>query len=425
VIGVASLFQSPGLNRLWDSVAQRLQRNGLSVSGVISLDDLSRDERHALAGLTGRPVTGSRIRLRLDDLDRRLREAGAGGGLVAVIERTHGPLVDRKGLREARAASRARVWSAARSELDAHGLSGASWAEPWLESARPIVNRLAPDRAETVVVTAVRGLARLGLESTGPAGVELAGRGMASVGRTEFASTLGGSSHALDDGSVLGTLILRGVTVSLGEPPPVTAADRRRLWELAGVQSDEVSTTVLTLGLRPPGDSALAGAVRARSDAGAETHLTLRDLRRIDAFVSAGTPVWVCENPRVLEAAMDAGVTAVMVCTMGNPTLVVTLLLERLAGQEAVLHYRGDFDWAGVTIANRIISSSGARSWRMEAGDYEAALASAGALVAELPLLDGLAIEAVWDQSLTEAMVRHGRAVHEELMLEILVADLR
>ena len=121
---------------------------------------------------------------------------------------------------------------------------------------------------------------------------------------------------------------------------------------------------------------------------------------------------------------MDAGVTAPTVCTMGNPTVVVTSLLERLAGQGAVLHYRGDFDWAGVAIANRIISAYGARPWRMEAADYEAALAGAGALVAELPLLDGLPTDAVWDQSLTEAMVRHGRAVHEELMLEILVADL-
>ena len=77
--------------------------------------------------------------------------------------------------------------------------------------------------------------------------------------------------------------------------------------------------------------------------------------------------MWVCENPRVLEAAMDAGVTAPMVCTMGNPTFVVTSLLERLAGQGAVLHYRGDFDWAGVAIANRIISAYGARPWRMEA----------------------------------------------------------
>ena len=157
MIGVAPLFESPGLNRLWDSVAQRLQRNGLSVSGAISLDELSREERHALAGLTGRPVTGSRIRLRLEDLDRRLREAGAGGGLVAVVERTQGPLADRKGLREDRAASRDRVWSAALSELDAHGLSGTSWTEAWLESVRPIVNRLAPDRAEAIVVTAVRG----------------------------------------------------------------------------------------------------------------------------------------------------------------------------------------------------------------------------------------------------------------------------
>ncbi len=82
--------------------------------------------------------------------------------------------------------------------------------------------------------------------------------------------------------------------------------------------TDEVSTTVLTLGLRPTGASAVATAVRLRTDEQCEAHLTLRDLRRLDRCVSAGAGVWVCENPRVLEAAMDAGRGAAMTCTAGN-----------------------------------------------------------------------------------------------------------
>jgi hypothetical protein len=80
----------------------------------------------------------------------------------------------------------------------------------------------------------------------------------------------------------------------------------RSLARSEGPLGDEVSTTVLTLGLIPPGASPVAAAVWLRSDAGCETHLTQRDLRRLDKWVPAGTPVWICENPRVLEAVMDA-----------------------------------------------------------------------------------------------------------------------
>jgi uncharacterized protein (TIGR02679 family) len=156
----------------------------------------------------------------------------------------------------------------------------------------------------------------------------------------------------------------------------------------------------------------------------ATARLTLRDLRRLDRLLSAGTAVWVCENPRILEAAMDAGTREVMVCTAGNPVVVVTMLLDRLAADGAPLCYRGDFDWAGLGIANRIIGAYGAAPWRMGTIDYEAAIVAAGARMVELPALAGAAVVAVWDADLAPVMVRSGRGVHEELILEDLVADL-
>jgi uncharacterized protein (TIGR02679 family) len=89
----------------------------------------------------------------------------------------------------------------------------------------------------------------------------------------------------------------------------------------------------------------------------------------------------------VLEAAMDAGSRATMVCVSGNPTLVATRLLERLAADGAFLRlrYRGDFDWPGISIANRVIERFGAIPWRMGAADYEAALLAAGNGLVDLP----------------------------------------
>jgi len=403
-------LDDPALDRLWDVTAERLQRNGLSPRGRVTLDGLTRDERFALTGLVGRKV-GDRARVDLAALDERIREAGAAPGLVAAVSARRGPLVDRPGLRESAAASRNAVWAAARATLATHGLDSEPWADAWLQSIRPLLGRLPPARAETVVTAAIRGITRLPWD--GPV-----------RGRTELAFAAGGSSHALDDGSILGAAVLRAVALMLGLELPTTSAGRRQLWARAGVLSDEVSTTVLTLGLQPAGDGVVDRTVRHRSRAGCETHLTRRDLRRIGRLVEPGTLVSACENPRVLEAAMDAGARGVIVCIAGNPTLVVTDLLNRLMAEGASLRYHGDFDWPGLAIANRVVGTSGARPWRMDSADYESAVSDALAEGVDPAPLEGTPVNAVWDTGLTAAMSRAGVAIHEESLLDVLVHDL-
>jgi uncharacterized protein (TIGR02679 family) len=407
-------FDDPGLDRLWDALAQRLQRNGLAAKGSVTLSGLTRGERFALAGLIGRPVNGERARLDLAMLDARIRATGGAPGLVAATTARRGPLVDLPARRADVAARRRAVWTSAREELAQCGMAAEPWVEAWIESVRPVVARVPAARASEAMTTAVRCLSRLSWSGV-------------RRGRTELATSVAGDSHALDDGTLISTLVLRAIAARVGSTSPVSAADRRRLWHQAGVLGDEVSTTVLTLGLTPQGASPVAKALRLRSDAGCESHLTLRDLLRLDSCVPAGTPVWICENPRVLEAVMDAyadGARVVMVCVAGNPTFVVTSLLARMVESGAALHYRGDFDWPGVAIANRVVSEFGAVPWRMGHADYEAALAAAGKGFADLPALEGRKVEAAWDAELTLSMERAGKAVHEEGMLDLLVADM-
>jgi uncharacterized protein (TIGR02679 family) len=405
----------PALARLWDAVAERLQRNGMTPRGLVILEDLEREERYALAGLLGRPVTASRVRVDLRVLDDRLRQSGAVPGLVAAATGLRGPLTDRRGVRVERATSRDAVWASLRAELAALGLDGESWCEPWVDALRPLVARSAPDRAVGALLLAARCLHRIGTEA-----------GTGTIGRSELAAAVAGDSHALDDDSLLCTMVLRGLAAQQGVPEPDGAEGRRRLWGLAGVLCDEVSTTVLTYGLHPaePEASAAARSLSSRSSGGLESHLSLRDLRRLGRLVAPGGIVFVCENPRVLEAAMEAASPRAIVCSSGNPTVVVTLLLERLAEGGAELRYRGDFDWPGIAIANRVVERFGAAAWRMGADDYERALADAGASLVELPRLSGRLVEASWDPLLAAAMERAGRVVHEERLLGTLVDDL-
>lgn len=405
------VLDRPGLDRLWDLVAERLQRNGLRASGTLRLEGLDRVERHALAGLLGRPVADDRATVDLSELDRRLRRRGMVTGLVGAAERVRGPLVDRPGRRQARTDAAARVWAAGRSALDDAGLGGAAWAEAWFEDLRRAgtLGRVPTERAERVLCVAVRSVRALPRPSGDP-----------PCGRGELAVLVTGDAHGLDDGSLLGALVLRAAAAILASPYPTTAVGRRALWRAVGVLTDEVSTTVLTAGLLTVGGSWLDD----RTHAGWESHLTIRDLRRLDVRRPHNGVVYVCENPRVLEAAIDAGSRRAMVCTQGQPAVVVTTLLGQLAQGGSDLAYHGDFDWPGITIANLLVGNHRCRPWRFGSADYLDALSRLAPVVAELPVLSGGPVRSCWDDRLTEEMAGAGRAVHEELVLNDLIADL-
>lgn len=253
------------------------------------------------------------------------------------------------------------------------------------------------------------------------------------VARTELAARLLGDAHALDDDRRLAAVLLRAARLldpavqgaegadpedspagsEAAEPPGAPTSSTREEWESLGVLTDRVSSTCLALGLRATGGSAAAQRVRGHADAWAVQHLTWRDLDEGLRFAADQT-VLVCENPRVVEAAAELGPAGVaLVSTSGRPALVTLEVLARLRGAGARLHYHGDFDWAGVAMANDAVARFGAVPWRMAAADYLG-------LPGRLPLR-GRRVEASWDPELAPAMAHRGLAVHEEAGLPELV----
>lgn len=402
----------PELVRLWDKLHERLERNGILIQGRITLADVGHAEREAVSLLMGRAYSGARVTIALPDLDQRLRSSAAGCGLADAIAELRGRLVDKPAARSARQAERDQVWAAADDAMRTTGIVSLPWAADWLAEARRngTVSRLTPSRAAEIMTQAVAALSRL---ATGP-----------GWSRGELAERVTGTAHGLDDDTVLSRLVLRGIARSHGAEYPTDARGRRELWETAGAVTDLVSSTALTYGLRPPGEEWAARNLRERSLAGAETHLTVRDLRRIEWCLAPGTEVFVCENPRVIEAAVDARVQRPLVCTSGNPTTTVLALLDALVNAGAILAYRGDFDWPGIAMANRIVRKYRARPWRMSAADYEDHVRAARDRDTPLQPLSGKPITAEWDPELTAAMQALGVGVQEESALELLISDL-
>jgi uncharacterized protein (TIGR02679 family) len=412
------------LARLWDALHERLQRNGLAVRGRVALADASYAEREALGLLMGRAYSSGTVTITLADLDRRLRSGAADCGLADAVIELRGPLTNRPAVRSAHRAAREQLWTAVDDAMRAAGLDETSWTPAWLEEIRRggTLARLAPDRALLLMTQAAGVLARV------VPGRVVPGHGAAErpahCSRGELAERVTGTAHGLDDDTVLARIVLRGLACSLGTEPPHDARGRRELWETVGVATDQVSSTALTYGLTPLGDDWLARLLRERTRANAEAHLTMRDLRRMTWRLPPGTEVFICENPRVIEAAADAGGQRPLVCTSGNPSVTVLTLLDALIAAGARLAYRGDFDWPGIGMANRVIGRYHARPWRMNAADYEQHVAGARERETPLQPLSGAAVEATWDPELAPAMLALGVAVQEESALELILTDL-
>lgn len=407
-------------------------------AGVLRISALSAADHEAITLLTGAPARYTKsLRIDLARLDATLREAGVAASLRDALERLDGPIVHRATVR-AEALAR---WSAVildcrhdalRRLLDTSAAPG-------------LLKRLARqdvDEARRLIARAEAVLRRLPAEG---------------VPRAQLAAETLGDAHALDDGQPVATLVIaawrRSETVANDAPDAEMTLDAgnaidagadeagedridssdnpssgssvaspeertRDVWARAGVLINELARPALFLNLPQRESEAWPGS------AGEPGYASLRLLLRSPpTFDVADREIFVCENPNVVAIAADRlGIRcAPLVCTDGMPAAAQRTLLTQLADAGANLRYHGDFDWAGVRIANQVMHTFGAKPWRLRADDYETAASMAPHSQRNL---EGTAVAASWDDTLAPAMMRRGFAIAEEAVSASLLEDL-
>ncbi|HYU35212.1 MAG TPA: TIGR02679 family protein [Thermoanaerobaculia bacterium] len=397
------------LRRLWMEVRDRLERLG-GLRGTVLLADAGEEERRMVADLLGlATVPGGELRIRLDRLDRVLRESRFAVDLRTAVELLGGPLRDRPGERAEERERRQKLWE----DAARHPVVAARPAlQLWLDALRSggLLRRLAGHGGERLLLE--QALAVLAALSRRPDAVRL----------PVLASEVLGDSHALDAGRPVTTLVLKALAREADLQPPRGAAERRQLWEQAGVVADDLSCQVLVLGLAPVGGGPVGESLRALAAAGEPARITLRQLLNGDLAFPPGLEVRICENPVVVAAAADRWGPACppLLCLEGFASYAAHTLLARLARHGAVFRYHGDFDWDGLRIANKLREVVPFQPWRFTTADYRAALTAGG----ERPSLHGYPAVASWDTELGGALAEAGLAVEEETVLGGLLGDL-
>lgn len=429
------LLGVPELGWLVSRVRARIAAgDSAALAGIVQLDAPSAEQRVAAVKLVGRPRrTGQTLRVDLTVVETILRRGPWPAGLADAVVTLTGPVVDRAAEDQLDLAA----WEQARKGLDS-AVRRFPWMGDWSQtwsatgglkrSARSEAARLGVPAGPHIAQALVGQLSDV-LEALPADGVPLA----------VFASQVVGDAHGLDDSRALGRLAATvvGAAFARGESA-ATGLSRREAWASAGIVLSNVSSTVLSLGV--PGSrgvtqgdlaSATATALDAMRSARAPLLLTLDQVRSGGvAPLSSDTVVHVCENPTVVEVVSLrwSGVShdiaspsaPVLVCTSGQASTAVLELLELLTANGAQCRYHGDFDWAGLRIAEVVRSRVSWVPWRFTASDYlDAARWEASSL-----RLVGSPAAAPWDPELVLAMLTQGHAVEEEAVAELLATDI-
>lgn len=403
---MTALADDTHLRPLWKAVHDRLCRGDTTDRTRITIPDAAPEVRHAVDRLMGRVSSAGQLNVTLDRLDEALARAGTTAAHTAVV--ACGPIVDRSAARAEKVASSERAWTT----IFGHPAASEPELTAWLRVIR-VARGLARSGGERAVLSALDVLAELPVVGD-------------PIGRPVLAATILGAEHDLDDATPVGRLVTAGLAARSNQPPPSNAAARAALWAAAGVSFDGVSTTALTLGLRPIADGPLTEAAARWADSGIPLPIPAAAVAAERWQIAAGTLVSVCENPSVIEAASNKfGAQAPpMLCVSGMPGRAVTALLDQLVAGGARIRYHGDFGSGGLTIANLIVGRHHGEPWQMATADHRRAVQRLQQSVRSPNPLRGRVPQAAWDAELATSIVEAGFEVTEEHVLAELLDDL-
>ncbi len=404
----------PELAGLWQQAREALEQSKPPPTFRLALPD--EESRRAVGEVYGRPMTGLGTRLNVSKLDEAVRASRFGLGLEQVLEILHGRPVTTTSAPARRDERLDRVTSVVRAALAEYGLDGQPWTQSWIEWWNQY-GRVAQEDLELTARRAADVLAHVVLDP------ESAPRSW--IPREDLAAQVS-APYQLDSGTALSRVVLKAAALAHDVDAPAREHDRHALWERIGVTPDGVSATVACWALPLSGEDAWSRGLAERTELGLPTHLTLRDLATAPSTpVHAGSVIAVCENARVLEAAVHEGIRHPLVCLSGRPSTVALQLLDRLAANGATLRCHSDFDWPGVSILSGLWSRHQVQPWRMSADDYREELDRASQERIDLPPLIGTPLDTPWDPALRDLMAGTSQAVDEEVTLARLLTDLR
>ncbi len=366
-------------------------------SGRITWKEYSQEERTALEGLLGRSFPGESISFSLKEFEaalqetrfegitlKELLEAYFGEELRTNAEKKEWELLRKKefledGRRYFREKMRAKEnHSAKQTGTESPGTQEevSSAAYRWITAVMEqkaygysgLMAELERDRTEAQKLLRNVGEALLFLETSRE------NDPTPYIRLAVLSAQLTGNPHYFDRAGTAGAVFIQALCCWLNREPPQNAQEMTALYFEGGIQTDDVSSTVIAFGLHLEKECGRHPAFEGFIKEKEPCVISLANLAGIRRAYGDCRYVFVVENEMVFGHMVDQlkDTSAALVCVSGQPRVAALVLLDLLAAEGVTLFYAGDLDPEGMGIADRIWRRypERVRLWHMEQKDY-------------------------------------------------------
>jgi uncharacterized protein (TIGR02679 family) len=196
-----------------------------------------------------------------------------------------------------------------------------------------------------------------------------------------FSQRITGDPHAFDQNTSLGRLLIHVLAViSAWDKAVSVPADSEGINDLLlqhRLLRDDITNYVTCANLLGETEAGIHPMWKAASRSHSVMNVPIRELMKLKKAYPAngGSDVWVVENSGVYSSILDALPGLPLLCTHGQFKLAALVLIDLLAEIGCTLHYAGDMDPEGLSMAERLLLRHPERVelWKMDVDAYEKA----------------------------------------------------
>lgn len=248
-----------------------------------------------------------------------------------------------------------------------------------------------------------------------------------------FSQKVTGNPHSFDRNMNLGKLFLHFLVWKKSENSYVRVpSDSESINELllnVNILRDDITNYVTIANLMAEDEKGEMQAVwKAACDTHSVLNLPIRELLSIKKVEPTNDrkDVWVIENSGVFSSLLDEIPDLPLICTHGQFKLAAWKLFDVITERKITLHYAGDIDPEGLSIAERFVNrySNNVTLWKMDTDSYYKAVSRGEKLAdSRLNMLKTLQFPQL--KEVKQAMCKQKLPAYQEALLDEMINELK
>lgn len=410
-----------GYDRIFLALRKKWERNG-KCTGVIQIKNATEQERTALRNLLGRTIDDENIRFRFQEFVKAYEESSIYSATFEQVLCAYfgEPLLTNKESREHKARQKQSFFECLIKETKPLGILESTAFFTQLEQGESIAASFvakeyhqSPELLHQMLINAWKAVAFLLQKKTCRIAV--------------LSTEITGNPHYFDRGLVSGKALLYVLAFYYDVPFPKNAEDVIKLYDNAGIITDEISNFTAAFGIHLYDSDGLHPAFEAFIERKEPYLVSSFHLNHMIKAMADSSVVYAVENQmlysHLCEVLSDESVA--LLCTSGQPKAASLLMLDLLCDGGCTIYYAGDLDPEGIMIVDRLMSRNPAhiRPWRFTVDDYYQSLSNEVLSESRLKQLDRIHNSCF--HPLCEAVKKQKKAGYQEALLEGMIEDVK